>query len=132
MQDFADLKVWQKCHRLTVAIYQVTAEFPQDEKFGLARQIRRAASSIGANIAEGCARDAPRDFARFLQIAAGSASELENHLLLARDLGFLTPAQRDKLSADLAEVRRVRTSLIQKVRSSAPAPTRPHPRSTNN
>ncbi|MCC6791593.1 MAG: four helix bundle protein, partial [Thermomicrobiales bacterium] len=87
-RNFRELKVWEKAHRLTLATYQSTAIFPREETFGLTSQIRRAASSVPANIAEGCGRGGG-DLVRFCRIAAGSASELQYHLLLARDLGYL-------------------------------------------
>ncbi len=89
MKDFRHLKVWQKSHELTLAVYKATSLFPPDELYGLRSQIRRSCASIPANIAEGCGRNADGDFARFLQIAMGSASELEYHLLLVRDLNLL-------------------------------------------
>ena len=89
MKDFRDLKVWEKAHALTLSCYQVTKPFPREEIFGLVSQIRRASASIPANIAEGCGRRGNAELHRFLQIAMGSASELEYHLLLSRDLGHL-------------------------------------------
>ena len=85
MKDFKELRVWQKAHSLALEVYQATRSFPRDEIYGLTSQIRRAAVSVGANIAEGCGRRSDGEFARFLQIARGSASELEYHLLFARD-----------------------------------------------
>ena len=87
MEDFKNLKVWSKAHELTIAIYKRTRTFPVDEMYGLTSQIRRASASIGANIAEGCGRRSDPEMKRFIQIARGSASEVEYHLLLARDLG---------------------------------------------
>ncbi len=116
MQSFRDLKVWEKGHRLTLAIYGVSQGFPSSELYGLTSQMRRAAASIGANIAEGCCRDGGPDFARFLQIALGSASELEYHLLLARDLNLLSGEVHDRMATDTIEVKRMLASLIQKVR----------------
>jgi len=89
MKDFRKQKVWQKSHRLTLDLYKATMGFPKEELYSLTTQIRRAGSSIPANIAEGCGRDGDAELARFLQIAKGSASELEYHLLLSHDLGFL-------------------------------------------
>ena len=89
VKSFRDLKVWEKSHSLALAAYDATANFPKQEMFGLVSQIRRCASSIPANIAEGCGRRGNGEFHRFLQIAMGSASELEYHLLLSRDLKFL-------------------------------------------
>ena len=90
MKDFRKQKVWQKAHDLALEVYRVTEAFPKREVFGLTSQIRRAGVSIPANIAEGCGQDTDADFARFLQIAMGSASELEYHLLLVHDLGFVS------------------------------------------
>ena len=91
MKDFRKLKVWEKAHHLTLALYPVTASFPRDEVYGLASQIRRAASSIPSNIAEGCGREGDPELARFCIIARGSATELEYQLLLARDLKLIQP-----------------------------------------
>ena len=89
MKDFHDLRVWENAHRLTLEVYKLTCSFPREELFGLTSQIRRCCVSIGANIGEGCGKRGNNEFQRFLQIAAGSASELDYHLLLARDLGFV-------------------------------------------
>jgi four helix bundle protein len=103
--------VWQKSLALSVAVYQETATFPREEMYGLTSQIRRAATSISANIAEGCGRGGRTELARFVQIARGSASELDCHLELARDLGFLTPAQHTPLAQDVIEIQRMLTAL---------------------
>ncbi|MFB3915145.1 MAG: four helix bundle protein [Terriglobales bacterium] len=89
MRNFRDLKVWEKSHRVTLAVYRQTAAFPKSELYGLTSQIRRSAASIAANIAEGAGKNSNPDFGRYLQIALSSASELEYHLLLANDLGYL-------------------------------------------
>ena len=87
MRGFRELKVWEKAHRLSLAIYKASSGFPKDELYGLTSQIRRSSVSIPTNIVEGCGRNGNAELARFLHIASGSASELEYHLLLARDLG---------------------------------------------
>jgi four helix bundle protein len=92
MKDFRDLMVWEKSHCLTLDIYGRTASFPKHELYGLTSQIRRCSASLGANIAEGCGKRGSNEFQRYLQIASGSASELDYHLLLSRDLGFLPEA----------------------------------------
>jgi four helix bundle protein len=117
MKDFKKLTVWQKSHGLTLHVYRATATFPKEEVYSLTSQMRRASSSIGANIAEGCCRDGDAEFGRFLYIAMGSASELENHALLARDLGFLRPEIADQLSAEITEVKRMLSSLICKLKA---------------
>jgi four helix bundle protein len=115
MKDFKDLKVWTRAHEMTMGIYQETRCFPKEELYGLTSQIRRAAASIGANIAEGCGRRSDGELTRFLQIARGSASELEYHLLLARDLNLLAEDSFRKLDGQVTEVQRMLTSLVQRV-----------------
>ncbi|HOT92032.1 MAG TPA: four helix bundle protein [Anaerolineae bacterium] len=117
MRDFRTLQVWEKAHRLTLAVYKATAEFPQSELYGLTSQIRRASASIPANIAEGCGRDTEKELARFMHIAAGSASELEYHLLLAHDLGFLPDAAYTDLNTSVTEIKRMLTSFTQKLKT---------------
>ena len=115
MKDFKELKVWTKAHEMTMGVYQQTRCFPKEELYGLTSQLRRSAASIGANIAEGCGRRSDGEFTRFLQIARGSASELEYHLLLARDLHLLQEDGFRKLDGQVAEVQRMLTSLVQRV-----------------
>src|SRR5580658_1158277 len=112
MQNFRDLKVWGKAHAAVLLVYRETEGFPSSEKFGLTSQMRRAAASIPANIAEGYGRASDPDFARFLQIAFGSASELEYLTLLARDLSFLSGAVHDDIIANVQEVKRMLSALI--------------------
>jgi four helix bundle protein len=119
MKDFRTLQVWRKAHELTLAVYRASADFPADERFGLTDQVRRACGSIGANIAEGCGRQGNRDFARFLQVAMGSATEAEYHLLLSRDLGFVRKDEHAALAARAAEVQRMLASLIRTVRATS-------------
>jgi four helix bundle protein len=115
MKDFKELKVWEKAHALTLQVYQETRSFPREETYGLTSQVRRAAASVAANIVEGCGRRSDGEFSRFLQIARGSASELEYHLLLARDLHFLNKATFDILDAKVVEVERMLTGLVKRV-----------------
>jgi len=96
-------------------MYRVTNSFPRDERYGLTSQIRRCSASIAANIAEGCGRRGNGEFHRFLQVASGSASELDYHLLLARDLCFLGNDQYGSLAKQLGELRRMLTALILRV-----------------
>jgi four helix bundle protein len=117
MQDFRQLEVWQKAHRLTLAVYRATAAFPSSEQYGLTSQVRRASVSIPANIAEGCGRDGSPDLARFLQMAMGSASEVEYHLLLSKELGYLSVPASKQLTAEIVEVKRMLASLIKRVRA---------------
>jgi four helix bundle protein len=115
MKDFHDLKVWQKAHQLTLAIYRATAVFPRAEQYGLTSQLRRASSSVAANLAEGCGRNGDAELARFCSIAMGSASELEYHLLLAKDLNLIPPPNYQELVSRATELKRMLTALIQKL-----------------
>ncbi len=115
MEDFKNLVVWAKAHQLALSVYQLTRTFPREEMFGITSQVRRASASIGANIAEGCGRRSDGEFRRFLQIARGSASELECHLLLAKDLDFMTAEQFEVLEAKVLEVQRMLASLAQRL-----------------
>lgn len=117
MQDFRKLKVWQKAHAVTLAIYSATQSFPTAERYGITSQMRRAGSSIAANIAEGCGRSSDADFARFLHHAMGSASELEYFLILATDLKHLKAEVHEHLSADTQEVKRMLAALIGKLKA---------------
>ena len=119
MKDFRNLNVWQKAHELAVEVYAATASFPHDEIYGLTSQIRRACVSIPANIAEGCGRQGDAELSRFLQIAMGSASELEYHFLLARELAFLKEKDFVSLNNHVVEVKRMITVLVQRVRKTA-------------
>ncbi len=117
MKDFRQLAVWQRAHRLALEVYRVSAAFPREELFGLTSQMRRAATSIPANIAEGCGRDGDAELARFLQIGMGSASELEYHLILARDIGLLAEHDHHTLAAELVQVKRMLTAFILRLRT---------------
>ena len=113
MQDFRNLKLWQKAHALTLSIYQASTRFPADERFGLTIQLRRAASAIPINIADGCGRSTDMEFWKSLSTAMGSANQLEYMLLLSRDLGFLSEETYSSCNADCTEVKRMIAGLIQ-------------------
>jgi four helix bundle protein len=117
MEDFKNLKVWTKAHDLTLVVYQKTRCFPKEEMYGLTSQMRRSAASVGANIAEGCGRRSDGEMRRFLQIARGSAGELEYHLLLAKDLRFLQEADFADLEARVLEIQRMLASFAARVAS---------------
>lgn len=117
MKDFRDLQIWQRSHALTLKIYGVTAGFPKEEQYGLISQMRRSASSVPTNIAEGCGRSGDADFARFLQIAMGSASELEYQLILSRDLTYIPMESFEPLSQELSEIKRMLNAFVTKLRS---------------
>jgi four helix bundle protein len=121
VKDFRRLEVWQKSHRLSLAIYRATASFPSEEKFGLTSQVRRCCVSIEANIAEGCGRSGDLDLRRFLYIALGSASELDCELLLARDLGYLTRETHEKVFIELRSIKAMLSTLIRKIGTDNPA-----------
>ena len=117
VRDFRQLRVWQKAHRLTLAVYEATCTFPKEEVYGLTSQLRRAGASVPANIAEGCGRDGTAELSRFLRIAMGSASELEYHLLLAHDLNILSDSAYERLATDTTEVKRMLASLISRLKA---------------
>ena len=117
MQSFRSLRVWEKSHKLTLDIYSFSNAFPRNEMFGLTSQMRRASASIGMNIAEGCCRKGDIEMGRFLQMAMGSASEVEYQLLLAHDLDYLRHPAYEQLSIQVVEVKRMLSSLIQKVKA---------------
>ena len=117
MADFTKLEVWQVAHSFTLSAYRFTATFPRDERFGLTSQIRRAAVSIGANIAESCGRFHKGDQARFLQIAKGSAKETRSHLMIARDLGFMPEEEQQAADAHLERIERMLSAFLRTSRT---------------
>lgn len=117
MQNFRELKVWQKAHELTLSVYRITTTFPREELYGLTSQLRRACSSIPANLAEGCGRSGKAEFARYCSIAMGSASEVEYHLLLAKDLNLINQTDYDDLAPRATEVKRMLTGLMQTLKA---------------
>jgi four helix bundle protein len=119
MKDFRKLDVWHVARRLTESVYQRTRNSPSDETFGLRAQMRRASVSVCSNIAEGCGRSGDAEFARFLSIATGSASELECETIIALDLGFLDQNTHDDLIAVIVEVKRMLGGLLGAVRPSS-------------
>ena len=113
--DYRDLRVWKKTRQLTLALYDITERFPHHEIFGLTSQLRRAAVSIGANLAEGFGRPTDRDTARFIGYAIGSANEVEHHLTTADDVGYLSPNQSQNLIETVRMIRRMLIGLRQTV-----------------
>jgi four helix bundle protein len=113
MRDFRELKVWQKAHQVALEVYRHSKTFPADERFGLTVHLRKSAISVPSNITEGCGRSGDKELARFLSIAAGSASELEYQLLLAHDLGYLSQDNHSQLTNQVAEVRRMLFRFMQ-------------------
>lgn len=111
MHNFKDLKVWQKAVELVVAVYEVTKDFPQSERYNLTSQMQRAATSIPSNIAEGCGRGSNPAFKQFLGIALGSSYELETQIILSQRLGLLQDTQHDSLATRVIEVQRMINGL---------------------
>ena len=118
MKSYRELTVWQKSYAFVLEVYRETGAFPRSELFGLTSQLRRAAVSVPANIAEGYCRDTRADYVRFLFIAQGSVGELDTLLSLARDLAYLDEATAQQLTSLLTEVRRMLTRLVQSLRAS--------------
>jgi four helix bundle protein len=117
MQDFTQLKVWQKAHSFTVNLYKMTADFPSEEKFGLTNQIRRASVSIESNLAEGCGRNGDKEFSRFVDLAQGSAYEVRCQLFIARDLGYLSVDKFELLLSKINEVSRMMIAFQKKLKA---------------
>ena len=115
MQNHRNLIVWQRAHDLSVDVYRFARRIARIDRAGLASQIRRAARSIPANIAEGCSRRSNRELATFLQIAIASASELEDHIQFARDVDLLSPNEAGPLGDRTVEVRRMLYGLLKRV-----------------
>ena len=120
MHDFRRLKVWQLARELAVATDDLTRRFPRTDRGVVAGQLRRAALSVPANIAEGCGKSSRRETVRFFQIALGSAKETENHILIASDLRYLHPKAREELLASNHSVQRMLIGLIRNLPGEAP------------
>lgn len=116
LKSFQELDAWKKAHSLTLDIYQVTKTFPQDERFGLSAQLRRCASSVPANIAEGFGRRSTKDFVRYLEIASGSLEETRYFLVLARELGYLKADGFKAFKASCDETGRLLGGLVRSLR----------------
>lgn len=117
MKNFRDLQIWSRSHGLTLKVYRFTQQFPKTETYGLVSQMRRSVSSIPTNIAEGCGRNTEKDFARFLDNAMGSASELEYQLILAHDLEYIQHGTFEQTLLELTEIKRMLNAFIQKLRA---------------
>jgi four helix bundle protein len=116
IRSFRDLKVWQKGHILVIEIYKITKNFPIDERFGLTDQIRRASVSITSNLAEGFGRMGQNDKAHFYNMALGSLFEVQNQLLIAKDVQYIQSVVCDKLFEDTIEMSKMCSSLIRSIR----------------
>ena len=116
MRDFRKIKAWQLADDLAVAVYDVSKGFPREEVYGITSQLRRAASSVAANIVEGASRESAKDYAHFLQIARGSLAETQYFLHLAKRLGYLEDVQANQVEALAKEVFACLYGLIGAVR----------------
>ncbi|QDV74198.1 four helix bundle protein [Botrimarina mediterranea] len=116
VSSYRDLKVWQLGVKLSLAVYEATRAFPAEERFGLTSQLRRCAVSVPSNIAEGNARESTKDYLRHLSIASGSLAEMETQLIIASQLGFMSPAAVEKLQSMCDEESRMLRSLQQALR----------------
>ena len=116
MRDFKELKVWEKAHALALKVYHSTRSFPVQEQYGVTSQLRRAAVSVSTNIAEGCGRSSEIEFARFLEISFGSASELQYLALLSKDLELFDSATYQQIASDVDEVKRMLYTFINTVK----------------
>jgi four helix bundle protein len=118
MKNFKDLIVWQKAHVFVLAVYKTTRSFPKEELFNLTSQLRRAGTSIPTNLAEGCGGFSQKEFARYIQIALGSALEIEYLVFLSFELGYLSFEDYKKLDNDINEIKAMMINLLRKVRRS--------------
>ena len=116
MRDFHNYKVWNRGHQFALSIYKITKGFPKEELFGMTSQLRRASTSIPINIAEGCGRRSDAEFAYFLNIAAGSASEVEEELLLSFDLDFLDKDSYQQFDNEVKEIKAMLSKLIDSIK----------------
>lgn len=119
MRDFRKLDVWHRAHRFALRIHQEVALFPREELYGLTSQMKRAALSIPANLAEGCGRNSQAELARFCPIAMGSASEVEYDLQFAHDSGLLPAPKHQELNTELVEIKRMLNTFIQRITASS-------------
>ena len=115
MRDYKKYYIWKLSHSLNLEIYKITEHFPKEEVFGLTSQIRRASSSIGINIVEGCGRGSDEDFKRFLRNASGSAFEVEYILLLSKDLNYISEEKFIELTPKAEELKMKISKLILKI-----------------
>ena len=115
MRNYKKYQVWELGHDVTLEVYKLTKDFPKSEIYGIVGQMRRASSSIPANIAEGCGRESDAEFKRFLTIARGSASELEYFTILAKDLGYIKENEFKEINNKVDKVRRSLNNLVNKI-----------------
>lgn len=116
MQNYKDLLVWKKSHEFTLSVYKTVSAYPKEETYSLVCQLKRAASSIATNIAEGTGRFSQKDLAHFLQMSLGSSHDVEYLLLLSKDLGSINNETYVQLEKEINEIKAMLISLIKKVR----------------
>ena len=119
MKDFKNIEIWKRSHKLTLEIYKATQCFPKEEIYGLTSQIRRAVSSIPINIAEGCGRRTNAELANFLNIASGSASEVEYEILLAKEIGYISNEQYESWTREIGELRSMLAAYMRKLKTNS-------------
>ncbi|MBI4837446.1 MAG: four helix bundle protein [Candidatus Portnoybacteria bacterium] len=114
IKSFTDLKAWQEGHKLVLMIYKITKDFPREEQFGLTIQLRRAGVSFTSNIAEGFSRNSYKEKLQFYSIALGSLTEIQNQLLVAKDIGYMIKEEFDKIAEQTILVNKITNGLIKK------------------
>ncbi len=127
MQDFRKLEIYKESKKIAIEIYLITSKFPNDELFGIISQLRRAAASIGANIAEGCGRGGNKDFLRFLYNSTGSLREVEHFLELSKDLGYIDESIYIEVSRSLDRLSRMLFLFIRRLKNPKPITHYPKP-----
>ena len=121
MRDYRKIQAWSRAHQFVLAVYKLTESFPPKEQYGLISQLRRAVLSVPTNISEGCGRSTETEFSRFIDIAHGSASEVDYLLLVSHDLGYIEKQTYQGLYKELTEIRKMLTGLVKAVRSTKKA-----------
>ncbi|MBD3281390.1 four helix bundle protein [Candidatus Uhrbacteria bacterium] len=117
INSFKDLDVWKQAYNLVIEVYIITKKFPRDEQFGLVSQMRRAAVSVTSNIAEGFVRKSYKDKAHFYNMSKGSLAELQDQLLISKDVGYIDELDYNKIETDLIRVQMILSKFIQKTES---------------
>jgi len=117
IKSFTDLNAWKEGHKLVLEIYKITSEFPKEEQFGLTIQLRRAGVSFTSNIAEGFSRNSYKEKLQFYSMALGSLTEIQNQLLVAKDVGYISKEEFDKIAEQTITVNKITNGLIKKSKS---------------
>jgi four helix bundle protein len=125
LKSYKDLKVWQRSYQLCLEIYKITKGFPDEEKYGLTSQLRRAAVSVPSNISEGYGRKTTPEYIQFLYIAYGSVCEIETQILLSGDLGYISNGKLAMLKEGIREIERMLKALIRSLENKPSTPCSP-------